>query len=1007
VERPASTDGFALLAPLIEVNEPWKDVATTCRRSLEALASTLPAARPAIYLADEAGALTAATGTSDPLGGAKPFGLPLHTSLSPQRFPASRDPRPGAAALLAGAGLEHVVSIPLLTRERFVGAVFLACRDSAALASLADGHLLTIGRAIASALDHARVFERSRLRSGVDGALLVAAKVAASSEDLEAVLEKHAEALAIVSRASRCGIALPDPIDERLLMLRAAFGTTPEELAAIGNMELSREAEVIKAAYETKRLAVADLSSSRTDATRRFLSCMGGASPRVAALPLVARDAVRGIAFLARSGDFDEEDRTLLEAVGHEVALAIESAAERETARLAREREALESQLRSAFRESRDIARMLTEAVERLGRALRVSRCFLVFDDRDEPAVARPRHEYRDPPELPPAVAWRFRRAGSAMQRAFEGSPEHVVCNDLERDARFAGRDAIAPADCRSFVAVRNVRGTSAGGGIFVGHVDRAHRWTDEEVRLVHAVGEHCALAIERADMRDEVRRRAEEFEFIVAQMTDGVCMCDENLEKVWMNAAGKEICWGSVQFDPAHFTVQGADARPLTMDELPLVRAVRGGERFDDLELLLRHTPTGDVRTIVCSGGPIHDGSGRLIGGTFVFRDVTEARAAAAHASRTEKLRVVGELAAGVAHELNNTLAAVLGRAELILGGTNEKETRRNAEVIAAAARDATHVLQRLTRVSHKTHATERRTRVDLLQVAADSIELTRPRWSRPTVPADREGRAIEVELAPHPPVLVLGVAAELREVLTNLILNAVDAMPAGGKIAITIAASELEAVVSVADTGCGMSAEVLRHAFEPFFTTKGEAGTGLGLNISSAIVAAHGGRIEARSTPGDGTQIRVLFPLFADDATPRKPVTTVPGPRRVLVVDDDPRVRALLADLLSADGHSVLSARSGEEALAQIDREREPLDLLVTDLSMPGMSGLVLAEELRGRHPRTAVVLVSGWTASASPEVLERLGASIVTKPFTGEDVRAAVAAALGRQAQILADP
>ncbi len=369
----------------------------------------------------------------------------------------------------------------------------------------------------------------------------------------------------------------------------------------------------------------------------------------------------------------------------------------------------------------------------------------------------------------------------------------------------------------------------------------------------------------------------------------------------------------------------------------------------------------------------------------------MTEARAAAENANRTEKLRVLGELAASVAHELNNTLAAVLGRAEFIQSSTHEAETRRNVDVIAAAARDATHVLGRLTRLSHRPRVDAPRVLVDLVEVVADAIELTRPRWSR--IPG------VSVALAPEgEAIAAFGVPAELREVLTNLILNAADALGENGSIRIELRCDSELARIRVADTGCGMSEEVLLRAFEPFFTTKGDAGTGLGLNICSAIVTAHGGRIEARSTPSRGTTIEITLPTSDDSETPRQPV--VATRLRILVVDDDPRVLSVLADVLAQDGHEIETAASGEEALERALGAPGPPRVLVTDISMPGMSGIHLAEEVVGRFPQTAVVLVSGWAASASSETLEKLGASVVTKPFSASDVRSAIGRAMGRK-------
>lgn len=987
-------DLFGLLAALIQTIEPARDTAAACRALEDLLAARLELAAAHVFALEPHG---------DLLGGERrvprdaPLGVQLRATERVVRAPASAHLLEDVARALAASGVSQIVGVPLVARGTLRGVAVLAPRAGSPASRLADEPLLALGGALAVALEQARAVEATRLRAEVDRALLDAARFATTTTDLAAVLDRHAEALARIARATRCGIALPDPAGDKALLLRAVYAATPEDAAALEGLRLDRDATVIAQAWISKRLVVVERESARSASTRRFLGAVGGRT--LAALPLVAGGLVRGIAFLAREGEIDEETRGLLEAIGHEAALAIGSIEEREAARRASERATIEAHVRSSVNESFDLDRILAGAVERLGRALHANRCVIGLPDDGEPPALRFVHEYRDPPTLPSALAWKFASMDRPVIRAVNASHGPLVTSDNETDPRVGGMAKIAPADWRAGILASFDAGRIVRGGLLVGDL-APRRWTEDEVRLVCAIAEQCAIAVGRARLHDDGRARADELEKVVSQMTDGLVIVNERLEVVRMNGAARQILFGRT-FEGLHLSatlghveVQDTDHRTLALEELPLVRAATKGETTRNSQVILRERATGKEKWLSCSASALDDGAGRRLGALCVFRDVTDARAAAEHASRTEKLRVVGELAASVAHELNNTLAAVLGRAEFIQSTTAEGDTRRNADVIASAARDATVVLGRLTRLSHKpgpasTLGSSARSRVDLLTVVNDAVELTRPRWSR--IPR------VTVSLsAGSDRVLTHGVATELREVFTNLLLNAVAALSEGGSVRISVGAEAGHACVRVVDTGCGMSEAVLGRAFEPFFTTKGEEGTGLGLNICSAIVTAHQGRIEARSTPGVGTTIEVALPLADDTETPRQPTTT-PPPLRLLVVDDDPRVLSVLADVLAHEGHAVETAKTGEEALALFLAAHEKPRVLVTDISMPGMSGVHLAEEVVTLAPETAIVLVSGWAGSVANDDLVRLGATMVTKPFVSGDVRTAIARSL----------
>jgi len=284
----------------------------------------------------------------------------------------------------------------------------------------------------------------------------------------------------------------------------------------------------------------------------------------------------------------------------------------------------------------------------------------------------------------------------------------------------------------------------------------------------------------------------------------------------------------------------------------------------------------------------------------------------------------------------------------------------------------------------------------VDLSRVVRDAAQLTAPRWRDA---AEAEGRRIglQVDTEDHP--MIHGSPARLRELMTNLIFNAVDALPAGGTIRLRVAVEDGQGIVEVADSGVGMSPEVQARVFEPFFTTKGERGTGLGLAMVFGIVEQHAGHIEVHSALGEGTTFRIALPLASalTDAAQRPvtPSAPAPPPRhlRVLAVDDEPLMTRAVVRMLKPAGHQVSVAASGEEAIRQLNDN--PFDVVVSDMGMgAGMNGWELADAVRLRWPDVRFILATGWGAAIDPDEARTKGvAGVLAKPYRPDDLLRAV--------------
>jgi len=338
----------------------------------------------------------------------------------------------------------------------------------------------------------------------------------------------------------------------------------------------------------------------------------------------------------------------------------------------------------------------------------------------------------------------------------------------------------------------------------------------------------------------------------------------------------------------------------------------------------------------------------------------VDDLKATQAQLVRGETLSAIGKLASGMAHHLNNLFAVILGRLETLLVKVPDQEARRYLEIVQRAAQDGAEVVRRVQRFS-RVQPVSRTVPVDLNQLAQEVLELTRPRWHNEALL-----RQIRVDTALDLGAIrpVAGELAPLREVLMNLLLNGIDAMPDGGRLILKTWMTGPDVHCSVSDTGAGMSEEVRHRALDPFFTTKGPKSTGLGLSVTYGIVQRHNGKLEIESTPGRGTTVTITLPAMGTTmpAPAASPALATPSQLRVLIVDDEPEVRSALADMLGIAGHTAFQAAGGREALAWLEAG-QPVDLVLTDMGMPGMMGSEVARAIRGRWPHLKIGLMTGW--------------------------------------------
>jgi len=357
------------------------------------------------------------------------------------------------------------------------------------------------------------------------------------------------------------------------------------------------------------------------------------------------------------------------------------------------------------------------------------------------------------------------------------------------------------------------------------------------------------------------------------------------------------------------------------------------------------------------------------------------------------ERLSAIGQMASGIAHDFNNNLTPILGFAELLLESPrlldNKAEARRCLEMLRTSAKDAASVVARLREFYRPVETDEEFPLVDLAKIVQQAVALTEPKWRRQT---QATGVTVDVVAETKASPFVAGQESALREVLTNLIFNAVDAMPQGGRISLETSIEADDALIRVRDNGTGMTESVRQRCLEPFFSTKGERGTGLGLSMVYGIIERHRGKLEIESAPGQGTTFIIRLPI-ADPSATQDPETSAQAGSRsslnVLIVDDEPRVLEVVSAYLRCDGHSVATAASGREGLEKFRQNQ--FDLVVLDRVMPEMSGDQTARFIKQVNARIPVIMLTGFGAlievsSSQPAAVD----VVLNKPVTLDALR-----------------
>ena len=506
----------------------------------------------------------------------------------------------------------------------------------------------------------------------------------------------------------------------------------------------------------------------------------------------------------------------------------------------------------------------------------------------------------------------------------------------------------------------------------------------------------------ERKKRENEIREAKEFLENLFQTSTDAIMVTDAGGYITMVNGAmegmvgyGREELLGmhTGRFTPRD---EGVKSQALKIME----RLFNEGKVYGQESLWLKKD--GQQIFVEFNLSLLKDKDGTIVGGVNFIRDVTEKKKMEQQLLQSEKLKSLGELAGGVAHDFNNILAAILGRVQLLrkqlappMGKTEKRgsaiDLEKGLEIIERASLDGAETVRRIQEFCRRRGDQKDFVQVDLNELIENALEFTKVKWAD-----EVQSRGIKIEiskaLSSLPPIM--GSASELREVFTNLINNAVDALPRGGEIRVQSCMNTEWAVITIEDTGGGIPLSIKDRIFDPFFTTKGPQSTGLGLSVSYGIINRHHGTITAESMEGKGTAFTIKLPLTGKADTKedrREKVIPMQGKHkkaRILVIDDEADVRELLRDILSDAGHDVEMAHNGCEGIEMF--EKQPYDLVLTDLGMPVMSGWEVAGKIRQMNKCVPIALVTGWNVVLDDAALHSSGVNLVVhKPFQVDQV------------------
>ncbi|MGH7313350.1 MAG: GAF domain-containing protein, partial [Candidatus Rokuibacteriota bacterium] len=951
------------------------------------------------------------------------------------------DPAWRPTPLVGEFGYRAMLAVPLTVKERTLGILQLLHREPRQFAFEEIEFLRALATQAALAIDNARLFAARREEAEISAGLLRLAKAIEGVQELDEVLGTVVRTTAELVGRSQCLLFLLDPVDQSLLP-RAAAGLPDEHRPAFQMLRDAARMPAVSAALRNQDPVVLDEAGPDVRHCPALTGVLGVRAMLL--VPMVSGGRVMGALGVHAPGvseAFSPREVALTRGIAAHAAVAIDKARLfQQTQIRLRETETLLN-ITKAVSSTLDPTETMRRVAREIARTLGADMVGAYLADAAQETL-HPIAGYRVPRELydeflrfpipikgHPAIedTWQRRQA--------------VWSNDAPRDPRIH-RESFDRFPHQSLLFVPMIVKAQPIGGFFVIWWTERRDFRPDEIRIVEAISDQAAMFMENARLYSEAtrrRREAEELARLARMLTESLDAADVGeriVESALVLLGGSFSILRLLQPDgtlkliaatgdaqtiavlpavaPAGWGVVGravAEGAPVWSANVSDDLAAVGNPSFVAVPLRVKREIIGALGLGASPGRRFTEAEVALVQ-TFadqaatalensrLYGDLRTALQAVEESQQRivqgERLRALGEMAGGVAHDFNNVLAIVVGRAEVLLTETEDPELQRQLDVIIKVALDAAQTVKRIQEFTRVRRARPFQ-QVTLHQLVDEIVEVTRSRWKDE---AQSKGIRYEIAIDPAPTPVIAGDPSEIREALTNIIFNALDAMPEGGRLTLKTGVDGDRVFCAITDTGIGMSDDVRQRIFDPFFTTKGERGTGLGLSVVYGIISRHNGEIDVQSRAGHGTTFMLRFPM--GEPPDREGPAQMGVPRlktggRVLVIDDEKEVGDVLRDLLTRDGHSVAVCGDAEAGLKQF--EAEPFDLVITDLGMPGVSGWEVARQVKLWRPRTRVAMVTGWGDRIDLAEAETRGVDfVVAKPFRRDQIREVIAAALG---------
>jgi GAF domain-containing protein/nitrogen-specific signal transduction histidine kinase/CheY-like chemotaxis protein len=906
--------------------------------------------------------------------------------------------------------------VPVFHQDRLVGVMTVDRRVASTWSAEHQELALAIAAQTALAVENARLFAEHRQSAEVATALLQLSQCLEGSHRLGDVLDCVAGFTRDALGVERCAVFLMDADTGRLVPAAAAGASAADRLAVTQAGRLTVPPRLAEALRNPEPLVV----DARTD-----LDLPAGLADRldlhtVLLIPLASGGRPIGLvaADAPETGQtFSRRELALARGIAAHATAAVERATlYREMERRRREAEVL-AELARTLNGSLDLNTILQQVARAARELCQSDAAVISLREPDGEAVA---HRYWVGHALDPTQRVEPGRGAGGLV-LLTGRPFRT--DDYLADPRIT-KDYAERIRSLGIVAemVAPIRiGDRVEGLIYVDNCS-PRPFTDRDEAVLVRLADHAAIAIRNSQLYAAEQaahaRLAESGRFLQATLDalgEHIAVLAEDGTILAVNEAWRRFAAANGLSAPAAGlglnylaaceTAVGPDAEP-AREVAATLREVIAGRREEAVFEYPCHAPTerrwfilrarrfpgpGPVRLVVSHADVT---SRRLAEDTLRERDE--------QARQLQKMEAIGRLAGGIAHDFNNLLTVIAGRSQLMLRRLRpEDPVRRDAALVHQTAERAAALTRQLLAFSRKQVLQPRV--VDLGDIVRDLVPMLQRLL----------GEDVELTVrSTESPVKVKADPSHLEQVIVNLAINARDAMPRGGRLAMTIAREELDpsfcerhggrpglhAVLTVSDTGVGMSEDVRSRVFEPFFTTKPAGrGTGLGLSTVYGIVRQHDGAVTVESAPGHGSTFRVYLPLIDERAGVEPPAEAAPpagGSETILLVEDASEVRTLARDLLREQGYTVLEAATAAEALEIGERHHAPIHLLVTDVVMPRMSGREVAERLLALRPDLRVLYISGYPDDVlAPHDVDGADRALLAKPFTAGTLARAV--------------